>query len=206
MKDAIKQAGRGAVRPIGRALARAGVSANAVTALGALFAVPAAYGFYVGDPVLAFTGLLLSGLCDLIDGAVARADGGAGTPFGAAFDSTLDRYGEGLVLGAILLGLAERDAAPWILALALLAGVGSFLVSYVRARAEGLGYSGEVGILERSERIVLLLILALWGDAGAPWILGVIAVLSHITFVQRLVHVRAQSRAQPPRDSARRKA
>ena len=190
LKRLLKDWVRGAARPIGSALASLGISANAVTVLGVVCAIPAAYAFYAGHYLQAFFYLLASGLCDLLDGAVARSRGGSGTKFGAALDSTLDRYGEGLVLGGITLGLAARGAPFWLLLLAILVGIGSFLISYVRARSEGLGIPCEVGILERPERLVLLLVLALWGEGGAPWILGALAVLSHITFLQRLAAVK----------------
>ncbi len=189
MKARLKVWGRAVAAPVGRALAAVGIGANAVTVVGAVAAFPAAYGFYAGNHALAFGALLGSALCDLLDGAVARSRGGSGTRFGAALDSSLDRYGEGIVFGGLLVGLAARSAAPWLLGLAVLAGVGSFLVSYVRARSEGLQIPCEVGVLERPERLVLLLVLALWGDAGAVWILGTIAILSHVTFAQRLAVV-----------------
>jgi len=195
MKERIKTGVRALAAPIGDGLARIGVSADGLTIVGVLAAIPAAYGFYLGIGWLAFLFLLISALADLLDGAVARAGGKGGTRFGAALDSTLDRYGEGLVFGGILLGLVERGAAPWLLGLAVLAGLGSYMVSYVRARAEGLGIACEVGILERPERIVLLLALALLGDAGAPWILGLLALLSHQTFLHRLIHVRREAAA-----------
>lgn len=198
MKQGIKRAVRGAVDPLGRGLARIGLTANAVTALGVAFAAVAAYGFVVENRALAFGFLLASGLFDLLDGAVARAKDPHGTPFGAAFDSTLDRYGEGLVLGGILLGLAYRDVSAWLLWLTLLAGIGSFLVSYVRARAEGLGIACEVGLAERPERLVLLLLLALLGRPGEPWILGALALFTHITFIQRLLHIHRATRSVSP--------
>jgi CDP-diacylglycerol--glycerol-3-phosphate 3-phosphatidyltransferase len=142
----------------------------------------------------------------LLDGAVARAGGRKGTLFGAALDSTLDRYGEGLVLGALTVRAVTQAEYPEHRALlgtlAVLAGIGSFLVSYVRARSEGLGIACEVGFLERPERLALLFVLAAWGDGGLPWILGALAVLTHVTFGQRLLHVRRASgfrdRVTPP--------
>lgn len=95
-----------------------------------------------------------------------------------------------MILGAILVRLASRGQPVWLAAVALLAFIGSFLVSYVRARAEGLGITCDIGFLERPERWVLLLILAAWGDSGMPWVLGTLAVLTHVTFVQRLNHIR----------------
>lgn len=193
MKGRIKNLVRGLAAPAGRGLARLGVSADAVTFAGVVVAMGAAWAFYAGHRWLAFGALLASGLCDLLDGAVARSRGGRGTPFGAALDSTLDRYGEGLILGAILARLAHQDEALWMQAVALLAGVGSFLVSYVRARSEGLGISCEVGLLERPERLFLLLALALWGDGGRAWILTALALLTHVTFIQRLHRIRSES-------------
>jgi CDP-diacylglycerol--glycerol-3-phosphate 3-phosphatidyltransferase len=190
LKEQIKQMVRASARPAGSLAARAGISADLVTFFGILLAIVAAYGFWAGRRPVAFLGLLGSGLCDLLDGAVARARGKRGTAFGAALDSTMDRYGEGLVLGAVLLHLAARGAPLWLLILAQLSWIGSFLISYVRARSEGLGISCEVGFLERPERLILLLCLALWGDAGMPWILGLLALLSHVTFIHRLVHIR----------------
>lgn len=196
--DAVKQwlkiSFRAAARPLGSVLARVGVSANGITILGVLLAFPSAYGFYAGSRSWAFFGLLGSALADLLDGAVARAGGRSGTRFGAALDSTLDRYGEGVVLGGIVLGLASREAPFWLLSVATLAGIGSYLVSYVRARSEGLGIACEVGFMERPERIVCLLTLALWGDGGAPWVLSVLAVLTHLTFAQRLLHIQRSDR------------
>jgi phosphatidylglycerophosphate synthase len=190
VKRWVKQFGRKAVAPVGRGLASVGITANQVTLFGLLVALTAAYGFWIGNRLLAFLSLLVSGVCDMLDGAVARAGTRSGTPFGAALDSTCDRYGEGLILGAIVARLAARGAPLWLIALGLLAGIGSYLVSYVRARSEGLGIPCEVGLLERPERLVFLLILSLWGDQGAMWILGALALLTHTTFVHRLVHVR----------------
>lgn len=193
MKGRIKIVVRSLAAPVGAGLARLGITADAVTIAGVFVALAAAWGFFVAHRWLAFGALLASGLCDLLDGAVARARGGRGSPFGAALDSTLDRYGEGLIFGAILARLAHQDAAIWLLFVALLAGVGSFLVSYVRARSEGLGISCEVGWLERPERLFLLLALALWGDDGRVWILGALAVLTHVTFAQRLARIHREA-------------
>jgi CDP-diacylglycerol---glycerol-3-phosphate 3-phosphatidyltransferase len=194
VKSRLKRAVRGLVAPVGNGLARLGISADAVTWAGVIAAAAAAWGFARGDRWLALLALLASGLCDLLDGAVARAGGRKGTAFGAALDSTLDRYGEGLILGALVVRAVLRpDHAVLLPALAILAGVGSFLVSYVRARSEGLGISCEVGLLERPERLALLAILAAWGDGGLPWILGILALLTHVTFGQRLIHVRREA-------------
>jgi len=191
VKARLKTLVRGLVAPVGNGLFRIGVSADAVSWSGVVAAAAAAWGFAVGNRWLAVASLVGSGLCDLLDGAVARAGGRQGTSFGAALDSTLDRYGEGLVLGALTVrAMTLPDHAVWFAGLAVLAGIGSFLVSYVRARSEGLGIACEVGLLERPERLALLIALAAWGDRGIPWILGALALLTHVTFGQRLIHVR----------------
>jgi CDP-diacylglycerol---glycerol-3-phosphate 3-phosphatidyltransferase len=189
VKQQIKTAARGMISPLGSAVSRFGVPANAITVAGLGAAILSAFGFLLGHRWFAAGGLLLSGFFDLLDGAVARAGGRPGTRFGAALDSSLDRYGEGLILGAILVHLARQGVGLWLLALAMLAGIGSYLVSYVRARSEGLGISCEVGFLERPERLALLLALSLWGDGGSRWILGLLALFTHVTFIQRLHHL-----------------
>jgi CDP-diacylglycerol--glycerol-3-phosphate 3-phosphatidyltransferase len=206
VKARLKHLVRGLAAPVGDGLARLGVSADAVTWTGVVAAGVAAWGFARGNYPLALGALFASGLCDLLDGAVARSGGRKGTAFGAALDSTLDRYGEGLVFGALTLRAVTQTEHPehraLFATLAVLAGIGSFLVSYVRARSEGLGIACEVGFLERPERLALLVALAAWGDGGLPWILGGLAVLTHLTFGQRLVHVRRASslreRLDPP--------
>ncbi len=211
MKTRLKRFVRGLAAPVGDGLARLGISADLVTWAGVVAAVAAAWAFARGRFPLALVALIASGLCDLLDGAVARSGGRKGTAFGAALDSTLDRYGEGVVLGALVWRSATQTDYPehrFVLAtLAILAGIGSFLVSYVRARSEGLGIACEVGLLERPERLALLVALAIWGDSGLPWILGTLAVLTHVTFGQRLVHVRRASmlrdRPEPPGEGER---
>ena len=189
MKKRWKALFRQAAGPLGQALARGGIPANAVTVAGVLAAFAAAYGFLHGIRWLAFGALLGSGICDLVDGAVARAGGKRGTPLGAVLDSALDRYGEGLILGAILIRWSSQSHPGWPAILAVLAWIGSFLVSYVRARSESLGIPCEIGLLERPERWVFLLILALWGDRGVLWVLGTLAFFTHVTFLQRLHHI-----------------
>ncbi len=188
---AIKNVTRGIALPAGRALSALGVSANAVTVAGLVFAGGAGF-LLAGDHRLGSLACLAgSGLCDLLDGAVARSRGGVGSVFGAALDSTVDRYGEALLLGGVLvrqvrLGVAT-DPFVWLWIAALTA---SFLTSYVRARAEGLGLRCEIGLLERPERLVLMALFAVLPARFAPWILGALALGGHVTFIQRLAHVR----------------
>lgn len=180
--------------PVGRALGRLGLSPNTVTLLGLLIQIGVAAAIVRGD--LAAAGVIgaLGALFDGFDGAVARAQGRT-TQFGALLDATTDRLTEALYLAPIawLYGVApdvvERDE-PWVAAAALAALVFSFLVSYVKARAEALGFECKVGIAERAERMLLLvagLLLNL-----VPIAITILALASGLTFVQRLLHVRKQ--------------
>jgi CDP-diacylglycerol---glycerol-3-phosphate 3-phosphatidyltransferase len=130
-------------------------------------------------------------LLDILDGALARV-GGKSTPFGAFIDSTTDRVGEGAMLAAIAL-VFSRHGEDWAVVVAVAAVVGSFLVSYTRARAEALGLRGDVGLGSRAERVVLItagLVFAPWG--GLPWAIVVLAATAWLTVVQRVLHVRKQ--------------
>lgn len=188
---------KGWLDPAIRALARAGVTPNMLTLAGALLCAGA--GALAAAGLLAAAGwlsLLGSGL-DMLDGALARATNQA-TRFGALLDSTLDRYGEAFLLGGVFLSANGREAVEEQ-TLVLLALLGSLMVSYVKARAEGLGYSCDVGLLTRPERVVVLgagLITGLVAPA-----LAVVAVLANLTAVQRLLHVWNLARReehQPP--------
>jgi CDP-diacylglycerol--glycerol-3-phosphate 3-phosphatidyltransferase len=133
----------------------------------------------------------LGSILDILDGALARA-GGKQTPFGGFLDSTLDRVGEGLILGAVGL-VFMRDDHEVALALVLAALAGSFLVPYARAKAEGMGIKGDVGLGSRAERVIVIsagLVLAPWGVL--PWAIGVLAATAWLTVVQRILHVRRE--------------
>jgi CDP-diacylglycerol---glycerol-3-phosphate 3-phosphatidyltransferase len=138
---------------------------------------------------------VIGSILDILDGALARA-GGKQTPFGGFLDSTLDRVGEGVMLGAIAL-VFMRDGQELALALAVAAIGGSFLVPYARAKAEGLGIKGDVGIGSRAERVAVIsigLALAPWGVL--PWAIGVLAATAWFTVLQRILHVRRELRAR----------
>lgn len=176
--------------PIARAVARTGITPNGVTALGFLgncaAAVLAGMGLLPAAGVVMLAG---SGL-DLIDGALARATGRA-TPFGAVFDAVLDRYSEAVVLLGLLVYFAGRGAFVQV-GLLFAALTGSVLVSYVRARAEILGFSLREGLFTRAERVLLTaaaLIVAAWWTGGITAALWVLAVVSNLTALQRLYHV-----------------
>jgi phosphatidylglycerophosphate synthase len=137
---------------------------------------------------------LVGSILDILDGALARRRG-TGTPFGAFLDSTVDRVGEGFMIGAVGLVLV-RDGSEWGVALAFAAVAGSFLVSYTRAKAEILGLKGDVGIGSRAERVVVITAGLVFAPLGAlPWTMAVLAATAWITVVQRVLAVRSQLRS-----------
>ena len=136
---------------------------------------------------------VIGSIVDILDGALARSQG-LGTPFGAFLDSTLDRVGEGFMLGAIALVLM-RDANEWGVALAFTAVMGSFLVSYTRARAEALGLRGDVGLSSRAERVVIISVGLAFASLGSlPYVVAILTATAWITVTQRVLAVRAQLR------------
>lgn len=184
-----------AMRPVGRVLARSRLHPDAVTIFGVAIQAGAAVLILRGSILAAGLVAIVAGVSDILDGALAKARG-ITSRFGALLDSTTDRIGDALIFVPIawLYGvspdIAERDE-PWVAATALVALVASFLVSYVRARAEALGYDCNVGVAERAERLILI-IVGLILDLVPP-MLVILAALSVVTFVQRLLHVRAQA-------------
>ncbi len=184
------------IRPVGAAIARGRISPNAVTLLGIAVQVVVAALIVQGRLVAAGLVAIVSGLLDTIDGAVAKASGRV-SKFGAFLDSTTDRLSDALFFIPIawLYGVAPEEASqdePWVAAIALVALVASFLVSYVKARAESLGFSCDVGIAERAERLILL-IIGLVFTALLPAVISLLAALAVVTVGQRIAHVRAQA-------------
>ena len=182
-------------------LARTRVSPNALTAAGVLLCAAAAvlvYFEYRNDVLFYYLGsatFVVGSILDILDGALARRSGRQ-TPFGAFIDSTTDRVSEAFVLGAIAL-VFYRHGDEVALAFTFAAVVGSFLVSYTRARAEALGLKGDVGLGSRAERVVVIsigLAVAPWGVL--PWAIYVLTATAWITVFQRILHVRRQLRAQ----------
>jgi CDP-diacylglycerol--glycerol-3-phosphate 3-phosphatidyltransferase len=178
-------------------LARTRITPDALTVLGLSICAVAAVAVYFEDRnelMWFWTGAILfwaGSLLDVLDGALARQSG-KGTPFGAFLDSTTDRLGEAVMLGAIGLVFA-RHGNEIALAATFAALTGSFLVSYTRARAEALSLKGDVGIGSRAERVTVIvtgLFLAPWGLL--PWAVYLLNVTAWVTVVQRIVHVRRQ--------------
>src|SRR3989442_285427 len=156
--------------PLARSLILAGVPPNTITTLGTLVVLGSGLAFGTGSIRLGGLLLLVSGVFDILDGQVARL-GGKTTTFGAFYDSTLDRVGEGAVFSGLifyfLTGPIPSEYVVPAIAAGLLGLVASLLVSYTRARAESLGVECKVGIAARAERILLLGAPALvFGDGG----------------------------------------
>ncbi|MFL6160686.1 MAG: phosphatidylinositol phosphate synthase [Jatrophihabitantaceae bacterium] len=189
-----------AITPLGRSLARAGVTPDMVTVAGTVGATVAALICYPRGQFFVGT-LFIWGfvMFDMVDGAVARARGG-GSRFGAVLDSSCDRVADAAVFGALAWWFARQDQPALLLASLLCLVLGS-LTSYIKARAEGAGFTCNVGIAERSERLIVVLVgtgLTGWPfrvpyvQAIALWLL---VAASTITVGQRIATVWQQSRA-----------
>lgn len=189
-------------RPLVDLLVRQGVRPNTITTFGTALVIVSAVLFGLGQVRLGGLFLLLSGLTDTIDGQVART-GAMVTRFGAFYDSTLDRIGDGATfigIGTYFLFAPDIAWREWAVVTCMVAIMASLVVSYARARAEGLGLDCKVGIAQRAERIVLLGLPPLLFGAGPQGMLLsgivlVLTVLALITVVQRVVHVRGAANA-----------
>lgn len=160
------------------------VSPNTLSVIGFLITIGASFAIFHN---LAIGGILIliGSMFDMLDGIVARTTGKV-TRFGAFLDSVLDRYSDAFLLLAIAWYLAGRDSHTGAF-LSIGTLVGAFLISYTRARAEGIGESCQNGILERPERIILLIFATLTG-----WlvpVLWIMFILTHVTVIQRIYHV-----------------
>jgi CDP-diacylglycerol--glycerol-3-phosphate 3-phosphatidyltransferase len=201
---------RGLATPVATAFGRLGLTPNALTLIGFAGTCVAAVAAATQAWLLAGVLVIAFGIFDMFDGALARATGKA-SKFGAFLDSTLDRTGESLVLAGVAVGCA---VVGWVegVVLAGLAATFASGVTYTRAKAESLALKGDVGVAPRPERLVILaagLILAglsdgvgqhsdgfgtttLWGTYALAVALGLITILSAITVLQRIAHVRSQ--------------
>ena len=185
-----------AVSPLVDRLIRAGVRPNTITTIGTGLVLISAVVYASGHIRIGGLLLLLSGVADTLDGQVARG-GAMVTRFGAFYDSTLDRVGDGATfigIGAFLLTSPDVAYRTPAVILCMVAILGSVLVSYARARAEGLGLDCKVGIAQRAERVLGLGLASLVFGAGRhalllETIVALLAVASIITVVQRFVYV-----------------
>jgi CDP-diacylglycerol--glycerol-3-phosphate 3-phosphatidyltransferase len=195
MSRAVKDTVRGWASPLASTLASLGIRANTLTVVGLLLNILAAMMLAAGHFTTGGLVFLVFNALDFLDGAVARLTGTA-SDFGAFLDSVVDRYSEAV----IFLGLGwwyVVDANPAGAMVTSAALVGSLMVSYTRARAEGLGYACEVGLLPRPERTVLLgLGMIASGLLDAPrlffFILIALAALTNLTALQRILHMQRE--------------
>ena len=167
---------------------------DVLTMIGFGFNLVAAFLF--GFDMLRWAGVmvLLAGVFDFLDGQVARA-GRTATTFGALLDSTVDRYSEIVVWFGMVVSFI-RAGSLWTSSALFFALAGSLMVSYVRARAEGLGEECKVGFMQRPERVVAIGVGALVGQMGLTVAVWVIAVLSNYTALHRVLHVRKRSKTE----------
>lgn len=181
---------------IGLVLARTRLSPNVFTVLGLLLNLVVAAVIASGNLVAGGILALAAGAFDMLDGAVARVTNRV-TRFGGFFDSTLDRYSEAVVYGGVLVYLLRSDAATVPIVLVYVTVVGSIMVSYARARAEAAGIKAEVGLFARPERVILL---AAFLIASRPvWALWILAILTNLTTLQRILHVWQATRGDQAR-------
>ena len=177
------------ITPICRGLIKIGVSANMVTAIGALFTIlAAALTFPQGRFFLGTMLIIVFVLFDLLDGTIARLSEKGSNAWGALLDSTLDRLTDALILGSVLWYLIAQDdpLVPLVLATIVL----GFLISYIKARAESLGIDCNGGFAERTERLIIVLTTTGFAGLGFGYVMAIgfwlLAIASFITVVQRL--------------------
>ncbi|TDD00447.1 CDP-alcohol phosphatidyltransferase family protein [Nonomuraea deserti] len=184
--------------PLGRALVGRGIGPDAVTAIGTLGTVVSALLFFpLGLLTVGALGITVFVLFDLLDGVVARLGGKGGSTWGAFLDSTLDRVADAAIFaGLILYFVVGGDTL--MAAVTLVCLIAGAVVSYAKARAEGLGLTADVGLAERPERLVVALAAAFFSGLGVPYVLPagmwLLAVASLITVGQRVVAVYHQTR------------
>ena len=199
---------RGAVdrslTPIGHSLRRLGLTPDVITIVGIVMAVVATVAIAAGYLRLGLLFVLITGICDALDGAVARA-ADSGSNRGAYFDSVSDRLTDALLFGGVAWHLATTEPGRiMMLPVAIMAA--SMFVSYQRAKAESLGYEAKGGIMERAERVIMLALALLFPEILIP-MLWVILALTGVTALQRFVKVWRQAsidRPLPPRRTRRR--
>jgi CDP-diacylglycerol--glycerol-3-phosphate 3-phosphatidyltransferase len=177
--------------PIVRILSKSGITPNALTLISLALNIVTAYIIATGHFLLGGVLVLVSGSFDLLDGALARFTKQT-TNFGAILDSTVDRISEAAILCGLLIWYVPQEGASLKIILIFVVLIGSFLVSYIRARAEGLGWQCQVGLFTRAERVIVLAIGLLINQIFIA--LCVLVVFVFITVVQRLVYLWKQGK------------
>lgn len=183
-----------AIRPVGNALRRTGLTPDHLTVVGLLVGVGAAVAIGSGRLRLGLVLVILAAVPDLLDGALAKASEAA-SQRGAFFDSTVDRVTDAVLLGGVAWYLAGNES-PHLAVLAYAVMAASSLISYQRAKAESLGLDAKGGLMERAERVVLLCIGLLWDPLLVP-VLWVMLALTIVTAIQRFVKVWQQADVAP---------
>ena len=193
--DYLKKGALRAIDPAVSFLARHNVSPNTITTVGTLLTIAAGAVYATGHIMTAGWLMAVTAFFDVVDGQVARREGRS-TVFGAFYDSTLDRVADGALMAGLTVFYATNPVHHniYMVVVCLVGIIGTFLVSYTRARAESLGIDAKVGVMQRPERIVLLSApQALFGLFWNGWVLmGIIILLSvtaWITAVQRIAFV-----------------
>ncbi|MBK7317061.1 CDP-alcohol phosphatidyltransferase family protein [Candidatus Villigracilis affinis] len=188
--DQLRRIFKGILDPTGAFLNHIGLTPNAITLLGLVGTTAGAYILSLGKMTTGGIVLLISVLVDALDGTMARLRSEP-SDFGGFVDSVSDRYAEFITFGGLLYFFLTQENYPGVVA-TFLATAGSVLVSYVKARAEGLGFTAKVGLLTRVERYIVLIPLLIFNQPFIAVVL--IAVLGNITAFQRILHVRVQGR------------
>ena len=188
---------RSRLGPVGEVVARTGLTPNMLTVIGLILNIGVAAVIASGNLVLGGALVLVAGAFDALDGAVARATGKT-SAFGGFLDSTLDRYSEAVVFGGVLIYLTRTDDGTVPILLTYAAIVGSLMISYTRAKSEQIGVRGDIGVAQRLERVLILAVALLANQlVGGLWVL---AVITQLTAVHRIVHVWNAVRSQPASD------
>jgi len=192
------------MEPIAAVLIKLRVSANALTTIGTLSTVVGGIAFAFGHMHLGGFIVGITAISDALDGIVARKSGQV-TTFGAFYDSTLDRIADGALLAglAFFYGTDPVNHSMPLLAMCLAGMIGTFMVSYTRSRAEALGINAKVGVMQRAERVILLVVpQALFGLALHGWVLAIVVtiltVTAWITAIQRINFVRTSTALDKP--------
>ncbi|MFD8099685.1 phosphatidylinositol phosphate synthase [Nocardia fluminea] len=190
-----------ATAPLGKALVRTGLTPDAMTLIGTTATIAAAVTLFPSGHLFWGTMVIwLFVMFDMLDGAMARARGG-GTKYGAVLDATCDRVADGAIFGGLAWWAVYHEHSEQLLALTLIVLVTSQVISYAKARAEASGLSADGGLIERPDRLVIVLVGAgltgIGGHWGLDWLtwavyvaMWVLAVLSIVTVFQRVLAVR----------------
>ena len=187
-----------ALIPIGRVLQRIGITADVVTVIGIAMSGAAAVAIGRGNLLLGFILLILTGIPDALDGAVAKA-AGTSSKRGALFDSVSDRLTDALLFGGLTWHYAStRPGHLMMLPVAVMAS--AQIISYQRAKAEILGYEAKGGVMERAERFIVLalglLLSVIIGDDALLVVLWIMLALTLVTAIQRFIKVWIQATAE----------